>query len=456
MTFSPKPGGTIQIGTNTIKFLGLNQDDPNSIFLNMEEGKEAIVYKVEFDHEPYALKVFFPEYQDPRLVENTAILSKYKTKAGLRTTNRTILTKQTHPKLINELPELEYAVLMPWIIGNIWGNVYSNVNGFTKHECANLAYAFLNVMCDLENSDVAHCDLSNNNFVFNNNYAIELIDLESFYTPDMPYPKPEISYGTSGYRNSWIAQQGLWGPKSDRFAFAILFSEILTWYDLNIRQSRSGNTSYFDEDEIGSNSYRFRMMKDTLGKLNTKFAGLFEQTWIAKNLDECPAIMEWYSAFFYKEAHKSKEKKHLNNNESIEENGTPSQINKNLDIQKTSEEDFGQIQKGTPAQLELSYAILTFDLNLPKGDTSSITLSNTGGSTLKGCFIPEPYLLLPESSINIEPGETSTYKIFLSKDLPKSRSKIEFRSANGLHIDTNGGLAVIGVTIKYMKNSFFP
>lgn len=109
----------------------------------------------------------------------------------------------------------------------------------------------------------------------------------------MQRPIPDISYGTRGYRTRWIAENGLWGPNSDRFAGAILCSEIITWDNKEIRDNRAGENSFFDEGEMGENCERYRIMKSCLGNLNNDLPALFEKAWFSENPNECPAIKDW-------------------------------------------------------------------------------------------------------------------------------------------------------------------
>jgi hypothetical protein len=97
------------------------------------------------------------------------------------------------------------------------------------------------------------------------------------YAPGMPRPTPDISYGSMGHRTPWIAQHGLWGPDSDRFAFAILCSEICTWHNQEIREHKAENSCFFAEDEIGQICEQYALMIKYLTNLNQRLAVLLEQ-----------------------------------------------------------------------------------------------------------------------------------------------------------------------------------
>ncbi len=299
MTFEPDPGMRLHLGKDeVIEFLPLEESGPASVFVYAESGKEGTVYKVLKNQERYALKVFYPEYRDIRLLENTEKLTRFRDLEGFRVAERNLIEPDEYPQLLRQYPELTYSVLMPWIQGTVWGNLMLDPDPAMQPEnYFQIAKTLIRVVNNLEKQGLAHCDLSNNNFIIVNGFSeIQLIDVEDMYAPDMPRPIPDISYGTIGYRTPWIAERGLWGPESDRFSLAILCSEIIAWHNPEIRENRSGNTSFFDEDEIGEESDRFKLMTRYLDSTNTALPGLLEKAWFAKEFAQCPPVSEWFEA----------------------------------------------------------------------------------------------------------------------------------------------------------------
>ena len=299
MTFEPEPGMRIQLDKDeTIEFLALESSGPASVFVYAESGKEGTVYKVLKNQELYALKVFYPEYRDKRLLENTERLIRFKDLEGFRVAERNLIEPEEYPELIRQYPELRYSVLMPWIEGTVWGNLMLDPDPSMQSEnYLQIAKTLIRVVTNLETQGLAHCDLSNNNFIITNGFRnIQLIDVEDMYAPGMPRPIPDISYGTIGYRTRWIAERGLWGPESDRFSIAILCSEILAWHNQEIRDNRSGNTSFFDEEEIGENSDRYKLMTRYLDDASSDLPELLEKAWFANEFAQCPAVSEWFEA----------------------------------------------------------------------------------------------------------------------------------------------------------------
>jgi serine/threonine protein kinase len=299
MTFEPEPGTRIHLKNDEIiEFLPLEASGPAAVFVYAESGKEGTVYKVRKEQEQYALKVFYPPYRDKRLLENTDKLDRFKELEGFRVAKRTVVTPENFPDLLNKFPDLTYAVLMPWIEGTVWGNLMTETNPTLHLEnYVQIAHALTRVVSHLELQGLAHCDLSNNNFIIAERPAgIQLIDVEDMYAPDMPRPVPDVSYGSIGYRTKWIAEKGLWGPESDRFSMAVLCAEMLTWHDEEIRENKSGNTSFFDEGEIGEESDRYKLMVSHLSHHGDELPALLERAWFSTTFEQCPTVAEWREA----------------------------------------------------------------------------------------------------------------------------------------------------------------
>jgi hypothetical protein len=114
------------------------------------------------------------------------------------------------------------------------------------------------------------------------------------YTPEIPLPESGVSGGTPGYRTNWITQNGAWGANADRVAAGILCAEILAWNRTEVREIKSTNDSFFEDGEFGKKSQRYKLMVETLGKLNTSLPDLFKRIWFSKNFADCPKLSEWY------------------------------------------------------------------------------------------------------------------------------------------------------------------
>lgn len=443
MSFDPKPGYRIHLNGTDIIFDTLD----NSVFLYAEDGKEGTVYRVRKGGQPYALKVFYPNYQNERLIGNSLLLSKYKTLGGLRVAERVVITKQTFPQLVKTFPELEFAILMPWIQGNIWGNIFMDHRYLPVETYLAIGRAFVHTLDNLEASGIAHCDLSNNNFIISSNFScVELIDIESMYAPNMPRPIPDVSFGTPGYRTRWIAENGLWGPASDRFACAVLCAEILTWHLREVREAKAGLSSFFSEEDISNNCSRYQIIRKSLEKLNPGLCTLFEKAWFAKQPCDCPSIKEWRQVI--DQGISSGSPRH---------ESEPLKKNDNLNPRQPIAIEFegNVISGGTPARMEIDLNSLQFGI-IDRANTSlKLKISNTGGSILSGNITPENWIGVSTQFFRIDPGKNIEIIVSIKGNLPKTQSKYEFRSASALIIESNVGVEVLGATFSLPKRGLF-
>lgn len=444
MTFEPKPGMRIALNGKSIEFTPLEASGPASMFVYAEAGKEGIVYKVLIDQKPYALKVFYPEYQDKRLTKNAEKLNQFKTLRGLAVADRTVINSKSFPNLLDRFPELNYSVLMPWIQGMVWGNLMVNSRPLKAENYTQIAKILMTTVRGLETQGLAHCDLSNNNFIIDSTFSsIELIDIEDMYAPDMPRPIPDVSYGTLGYRTKWIAENGLWGPSSDRFASAILCAEILTWRNKEIRDNKAGDASFFDEAEVGETSERYHMMKSYLGNLSVDFPDLFDQAWFSKNPDKCPPVSEWLNGI-----HK------IDSSEVIEEApGHPNHV-PIIDGPKTDKPENG-IEHGVPPKMEVSQSTVDFGLVQQGAAFAKILIENTGGSVLEGTIETASWIETKPGSFKIQPGDKRVISVSLGTSRPKPTPGVEYRTPNALVITSNGGAEVIGAKYRVPKQPFY-
>lgn len=446
MVFEPKPGARIRLKSEEIVFTALVESGPASVFVYAEGGKEGTVYKVLKGKEFYAWKVFYPEYQDKRLLKNTENLLRYKDLAGLKVADRIVITTHSHPELVKTYPDLKYSVLMPWIEGDLWGNLMLNGNHLKKDNYFQIARSLLRVMCNLESNGLAHCDLSNNNFIIHKTLsAIELIDVEDMYAPDMPRPIPDISYGTPGYRTRWIAENGLWGPASDRFAAGILCAEILSWQNSKVRKCRAGDSSFFLDEEIGEKSERFQVMEENLSSYHSDLAKLFRKAWFSSQPEECPSVCEWLAVV-----------------DKLEPDTTKGQAETSLSVDaphpvstvhhpSTKE----GIVVGIPPKMEVSHSVIEFGLIQQDTVASKIVIKNTGGSVLQGSIDCASWIETTPRTFTIQPDDKRAVTVTLKSTRPKPYRGTEYRTANALVINSNGGSEVIGAIYRLPKPPFY-
>jgi tRNA A-37 threonylcarbamoyl transferase component Bud32 len=515
MTFEPEPGTRIHLKNDeVIEFVALEESGPASVFVYAESGKEGTVYKVLKNKEQFALKVFYPQYRDKRLLENTDKLSRFKDLEGFRVAKRTVLTPEGYPNLLNQYPDLTFAVLMPWIEGTVWGNLMlENDTSLQPENYIQIAHALTRVVSSLELQGLAHCDLSSNNFIIAKSpYGIQLIDIEDMYAPDMPRPIPDVSYGSIGYRTRWIAEKGLWGPESDRFSIAVLCAEIIAWSHAEIRENKSGSTSFFEEDEIGENSDRYKLMIDHLSRQSEELPALLEQAWFAREFTDCPTIAEWRDAVRKMQIRIAPEpspyvedqaniatiirKRNVFNQKPGEtvvepdslpveeeqpqpepvashENGdkvenqlqeqappaTEAELLPDVEEQIPTEEVIQEqidttIPMGVPPGMDISLEILDFG-TLGKGESSQqFSISNSGGASLSVSIQAEEWIDVVPKDFVILPGETRSIKASMNQKYPKPKTGGEYRTASALTIESTIGNEVIGAKYNVAKPSF--
>jgi hypothetical protein len=284
-----------------------------------QEGRAGIVYRLlsplpEKEEDGVALKVLRPRFRTPGLVSQAEKLEAYAALPGLQVCHRTVLTRVHNADLLQQHPDLIYAVLMPWIAGPTWLEVLLDKRPFTLEQALHIARAFAEILESMELRGVAHCDLSGPNVLLpaladhglqtadsSPSSAVVLVDVEGLYAPGLLRPEA-LPSGSSGYAHR-TAHEGLWGPTADRYAGAILLAEMLGWGDENVR-SAAWSETYFDPDEMPARANagtprpeRYQILLAALGRhFGENVASLFERVWHSETLADCPTFGEWLVA----------------------------------------------------------------------------------------------------------------------------------------------------------------
>jgi hypothetical protein len=275
-----------------------------------QEGRAGIVYCLEPSPSPAgrergpggegskaALKVFKPRFRMPYLVSQAEKLAAFADLPGLQAARRRVLTRVQNPDLLQQHPDLIYAVLMPWIEGPTWLEVLLEKRPLSPQQALHMARGLAQVLEVLELRGLAHCDLSAPNVMLPllaGGTGVELVDLEGLYAPGMTRPQ-ELSSGSAGYAHRQ-ARGGLWGPEADRFAGAVLLAEMLGWCDPQVVQAAWGE-SYFAPQEMQQDTPRYRTLVAALERRwGSNVARLFERAWRSDSLLDCPTFGEWMVA----------------------------------------------------------------------------------------------------------------------------------------------------------------
>jgi serine/threonine protein kinase len=259
-----------------------------------QEGRKAIVYQLKGSGQLFALKIFKLMYREPYLVDTCQTLSQM-TLCGLEVCDRQCLTHSSATSLLRQYPEMEYAVLMPWIQGSTWFDIVFAGARISDDASKQIAKSTAEVLAELEARGFAHCDVAAGNVIVNTTTGeVSFIDVEDMFGPGLA-PPSAFPQGTEGYqhRDGRTAERGQWCAEGDRFSAAVLLAEMLAWHDPQIRQA-SDEEHYFSEDELQDpNSPRYKLMMDTLADMSREIADCFACAWCSSTLAECPPLSEW-------------------------------------------------------------------------------------------------------------------------------------------------------------------
>ena len=296
----PFRGMFLQIGEAYFEFLPhpLFPDDAEAVFVL--EGGTAFIYKLRHvdTGEQYALKVFKRDSRNEQIAYITATLTQYADLPEIQATSRVCLTPKAYPEMVRTYPEIAYAILMPWLDAPTWTGILLNPQtsaAYTREQALSLAKATANALSKLETYGLAHADIAGGNIVpAANRQQVQLLDPESMYLPGMPIPR-KVSQGTPGYQHQHLGPHGQWCPEGDRFAGAILLSEMLTWWNPRVRArvADDAETVFRPEELQAPEVPCLQAVRDTLYTLNPLVLELFDRAWLSRTLTDCPPLRTW-------------------------------------------------------------------------------------------------------------------------------------------------------------------
>ena len=296
MYFDFEPGKFIKIQSRDYRILS-HPSVPMMAF--GQEGRRAIVYQVAAADNggKYALKIYKAAYRSKNIFEHSSILSQYRSQPGLAACNQKVVLRKTDPDLIQKYPEFEYAILMPWIDGATWYDIFYQKTRLSLSDSRAIAQNLSQVLCNLEQQGLAHCDLSGANTIVDfSDRKVSLIDFDEMF--GSAFPKPIYSpRGSEGYSHKAQREQESWGFSADRFSGAILLVEMLIFSDDRARYSSYGE-SYFAQGEIHlPDTNRFLLAIQILREKGYTYAAeLFKKAWNSNSLKDCPSLCEWNRA----------------------------------------------------------------------------------------------------------------------------------------------------------------
>lgn len=296
--FDPDLNTVLTIGPHAYRFVP-HPLIPDEIYKIPRE--QATTYQLirEHDQTLWALKVIHVGYRDARTIHLTNAIARYQHLPGLKAANRFCLTKSSYPHLIAHYPSLEHAVIMPWIEGKTWAGFLDDSalsSNYSQSQAHQLALTTAHVLWNLEMHHLVHTDIAGDNVVLLGFEHIELIDLEGCYIPNIP-PPTRKSRGWQGYQHKKLDQNKNYRPDGDRFAGAVLLTEMLTWWHPLVRAVTPDECDAlfqdWDSESMEGKKRRLTAIRNTLWSINPKLQALFDRAWLSSDLADCPDMGEW-------------------------------------------------------------------------------------------------------------------------------------------------------------------
>jgi serine/threonine protein kinase len=298
--FQPLPGSLLAVGASVFAFtphplFGAEMGEVFAI-----EGGQAVVYQLRdvVTDRLHALKVPKAAFRGEHVARATRTLAHYAHLPGLLLADRICLTAAQYPHLIAHHPALEYAILMPWLPGRSWAGVVADralSQQYAPADALPLTAATAQVLWELEAHHLTHGDIAGSNvFVRPEGRGVELLDLEDLSIPGS-LPPPHRGYGSPGYQHRSLGPEGQWCSAGDRFAGAILLTEMLAWWDPRVQElTPEGSESLFQPHELQEvGGTRWERMRDAIWALCPLALELFDRAWASPTLADCPELATW-------------------------------------------------------------------------------------------------------------------------------------------------------------------
>jgi hypothetical protein len=125
-----------------------------------------------------------------------------------------------------------------------------------------------------------------------NTTDVQLIDLEDMYMPGESTPF-QLNRGSPGYRHR-SGDEGVttWRPDGDRYATAVLAAEMLVLANANIACKATDEGFFAENSQTPLGRSRFKEAQVYLKRIAPEFAAVFNSSWFAGSLEDCPRISE--------------------------------------------------------------------------------------------------------------------------------------------------------------------
>ncbi len=258
----------------------------------VQEGQSSRVVQLRTAGGFVALKVQ-TQLCEPSLIQHAQQLQHVSTIPGLQAARRMIITATNQPALVTTRPELDYAILMPWVHGPPWQELIHHRRPLSPSQSLALARALTNLLVEIEQRGLVHSDLQSAHVMLPGLIdpgaaaPVALVDLETMHgigvlrlampTPTSPYQHP-------------VPAQGL---SADRFGGALLILELLGWCDDAVRAA-AATDSFFTPADLLQPTERYHILRDALARRwGLGPAQMLDRLWQSATPMNCPSLKEW-------------------------------------------------------------------------------------------------------------------------------------------------------------------
>lgn len=309
----PKPGDilTLPVSPHGIKgdissnfrFAPLPQS-PQMVF-KMKAGQATIYQMLDDNQNKWAMKVFLPNFRTEKVISARERLKNLVGKPGLAAATRIVFTKED--EIVGEFGELEYAVLMPWILGQTCFDMYTinakSPTKYTREEVVTRSRDVITVIGGLEKESYTHTDVSSGNLIFSSGRSdrpstgnaihggTQLIDLEDIYFWGKGNGAAEKAHYTTGYGHPSLRQGATTAcPAGDRYATIILVAEILMLSEPDLASKVTADGYFLGDITDPTARERYETAQRRLKQLYPAFADALADAWRSKTLEDCSEI----------------------------------------------------------------------------------------------------------------------------------------------------------------------
>ena len=301
--FQPYPGMSLTLGQATYTFTPHPLLPPEMEEVFVIEGGEALIYQLQevSSGELLALKILKDSFRGPLVAYSLATLLPLARHPGFYVANRLMLTAANYPETIQRFPALEGAILMPWISGMAWASIISVPSmraTYTRAHARTLAVRMGRILATWEAAQLAHTDISGGNIIIGPDFrSIECIDCERIFGPGAPIPQ-RLNGGSPGYQHPLLKDRGQWCAEGDRFAGAVLLTEMLTCWAAPVQALiPAGADTLFQPREMHIiETPQWHAIRDALWSLCPDALVLFDLAWTSRDLADCPPLASWAEA----------------------------------------------------------------------------------------------------------------------------------------------------------------